>query len=212
MPRMGYYSKIMQTLNALLNECDLSSESLKIVKKMFEYFETKLARKDEQIRETLNTVKELQEEIKELRKVEKKVEILEKTVETLKIKIDENEQYERRGTLIMSGAIPPAQSDEDCSTIVRSIFRERNLIINKEDISIAHRIGRKRPEGNIDNRNRIVKLTRRDLKSDIINACKQRDPKVYINESLTPTRSTISYVLRQVKKLHNNHMGGIKKH
>ena len=53
----------------------------------------------------------------------------------------------------------------------------------------------------VDSRNIIVKLCRRDLKGDILNACRQIKPKdIYINESLTPTRSKIMYILRTAKK------------
>lgn len=45
-----------------------------------------------------------------------------------------------------------------------------------------------------------MKLCRRDLKTDILSACRQIRPKFYINESLTPARNTIMYALRKARK------------
>ena len=60
-----------------------------------------------------------------------------------------------------------------------------------------------------DRRKVIIKLCRRDLKKDIIYACKQTHrasgsnssrPGLFANESLTPLRNTILYSLRQMKR------------
>ena len=46
--------------------------------------------------------------------------LLKKRVDALEERIEENEAYERRDSLIISGStIPPANNDEDCSSIVR---------------------------------------------------------------------------------------------
>ena len=152
----------------------------------------------------------MQADVRKVESMEIKIKTLEQTVESLSSKIDSNEQYERRDTLIMSGSISPVNNDENCTNIVRQLMQERNFILNPSDISTAHRIGKKPPPNHEDRRNIIFKLTRRDLKQEIINACKQRDPKIYINESLTPTRNAISFVLRKLKRQNRDSMGGVK--
>ena len=116
--------------------------------------------------------------------------------------IDATDSYERRDTLVISGQVPDVREGENCSTIVRNLLRNMNLNIKEDDLSTAHRIGRRPLTGKPDRRNIIFKLCRRDTKRDILDACRQQKPPFYINESLTPTRSAIMFVLRKVKKDH----------
>ena len=91
-----------------------------------------------------------------------------------------------------------------------------NLIKNKlkinlipTDISTSHRLGRKPQDAQRpDKRKLILKLCRRDLKKDLLYASKSIKPDIYVNESLTPQRNTILYVLRQMKRLHPTIMKG----
>jgi hypothetical protein len=76
------------------------------------------------------------------------------------------------------------------------------LNILPTDISTAHRIGRKPVNQQPDKRNIILKLCRRDIKRDLLYACRQLKPDIYINENLTPARNTILYVLRKLKRAH----------
>ena len=46
----------------------------------------------------------------------------------------------------------------------------------------------------------MFKLCRRDLKYDILSACRQQKPTFFINESLTPTRNRVLYILRRAKQ------------
>ena len=76
------------------------------------------------------------------------------------------------------------------------------------DISRSHRLG-KRPINQVnDKRNIIVKLCRRDMKRDILSACRNMKPNMYVNESLTPVRNTIMYVLRQAKRKRHSRVVG----
>ena len=124
-----------------------------------------------------------------------------KEVELMKTSIDSNNQYERLDTLIISGPeLPIACDTENSKLIIQDLLRREcnfNLAVN--DISTAHRIGRK-PAGGEDRRNLIFKLCRRDLVYDIFNSCKQSKPKFFINCSLTPNRNKIMFALRQLKK------------
>ena len=115
-------------------------------------------------------------------------------------KIDEDSQYERRDTLILSGpSVPESSPNENCGDIVRALLKDHTrLNLGPNDISIAHRVGRK-PESGPDKRKIIFKLCRRHIVSDIVNACKQYTPPLYVNPSLTPIRSKILYALRQLR-------------
>ena len=79
--------------------------------------------------------------------------------------------------------------------------------INPNDISTAHRGGRKPTNQITDRRSIIAKLCRRDIKKDLMIACRTLKSNMYINESLTPTRTSIMYVLRQAKKKKNRLVG-----
>ena len=83
--------------------------------------------------------------------------------------------------------------------------------ISTQDISTAHRVGKKPIRQGNDKRGIIVKLCRRDLKYDFMHACRNQPtghPRLYVNESLTPARSTILFTLRQMKKAHPNLIAG----
>ena len=100
--------------------------------------------------------------------------------------------------------MPPASHAEDCKFIVREQIREhlrQGLAI--EDISMAHRIGVKPKTKGEDKPNIMFILCSIDVKLNILKSCKVVKPKkFYINESLTPLRNTILYVIRQAKKKH----------
>ena len=129
---------------------------------------------------------------------------------------DELEAYGRRESLIFSGdAVKPAANNEDCSMIARDIFK--NILKLQKDplISTAHRIG-KPPSTNStapDKRGIIVKFVQRDDKLLIKKLAKEKKISgLYINESLTPTRSKIHNVLRQCHKMQNSPVTGTSTH
>ena len=98
---------------------------------------------------------------------------------------------------------------ENSSQVLCDLIEEKLKIkISKSDISTAHRIGQKPANQQPDKRKIIAKLCRRDLKSDLLNACRQLKPNIYINESLTPARSTILFILRKAKKMFPNKISG----
>ena len=104
--------------------------------------------------------------------------------------------------MVLSGDLPDVREGENCSAIVRDVVKSKlNVIISNSDISVAHRIGKKPASQAPDKRGIIVKLCRRDLKHDLLTAVRSTKPsKFYINENLTPKRSTLLYALRQAKK------------
>ena len=123
-------------------------------------------------------------------------------VQSLRSDIDSNEQYERKDTLIVSGPDHPvASQNENSKIMVKNLLSEACVTVNLNDISIAHRIGRKPIDAQArDKRGLIFKLCRRDLVQTIFNACKRTKPSFYVICSLTPTRNKILYLLRQLKK------------
>ena len=117
-------------------------------------------------------------------------------------KSDESEAYSRRDTILLSGNdLPAGSSTENCTQVVMDIVKSKlKLTINPSDISIALRIG-KHLASTPDRRTMLVKLCRRDLKTDLIGAVKTMKPSnFYIPESLTPQNETISYVLIRARK------------
>ena len=162
----------------------LNNETKEILSLIMSFFSELLQAKDSRVSE-----------------LEDQVTSLEKKVEKLESSVDEASQYERRDTIVISGqSIPIVNQGENCKTIVRNLFRQHlNMNIDENDISTAHRIGRQQT-GTTDKRNIIVKLCRRDLVHDIYASCKAVKPPFYVNDSLTPIRNKICYMLRQLKK------------
>ena len=174
----------LETITNKISKSKLNVETKEVFSLLLTYFDHILREKNSQA----NDLKD-------------RVSTLEKKVEKLESLIDQTSQYERRDTLIISGeGIPISTPEENCKKIVIELFRQQlRLNIDERDVSVAHRIGRK-TDNQPDKRNIIIKLCRRDLVSEIYNACRQLRPKFFVNDSLTPTRSKIAYVLRQLKK------------
>jgi hypothetical protein len=152
------------------------------------------------VEEKTREVDGLRTEVRELRDI----------VVKLEEKVDDGDAYERRDTLIFSGdGVPAVAAEESCRDIICSLVTNKlHLVMRPADISTAHRLGRK-PLSQLPDRRKIaVKLCRRDLKRDILYACRQEKPDLYVNESLTPSRNTIMYVIRKMKKEHPHQVMG----
>ena len=177
--------------DAVIN--DLSVEG----KKLVEVFEKKV----ESLLLEFN--RKLSSKDSNISNLELEVATLKKKVTSLENKLEDTEAYERRDTVVVSGSdLPAATEGEDAAAVVRSLVKSKvNLVIKPSDISVAHRIGKKPANQAPDKRSLIVKFCRRDLKNDILQACRTSKPQnLFVNESLTPTRSTALYGLRQAKK------------
>ena len=127
--------------------------------------------------------------------LEHEVEQLKKHVMKLEEKIEDNDSYERRDTLVLSGsAIPPASNMENCPDIVCKF-------ISASDISVSHRLSTKSSSQRTPKKDIIVKFCRRNTKLDVLNSCRKSKPNnLFVNEFLTPSRQTIAYVLRKAKR------------
>ena len=153
----------------------------------------------------------MDEKDKSIGELKTNVQRLESRVESLETQIDSNSSYERRDTLILSGELPARTETENCSEIVRGLIREKiRLNLHEKDIAMAHRLGKKPLTQGPDKRSIVFKLCRRDLKKDIMTACREFRPPFYINESLTPTRSSIVYVIRKARQKFPGKLGNCR--
>jgi len=172
---------------------DLSPESQKLVK----YFERKVAK-------LLSEFKlQLESKDKRIATLEQEVCTLKRNVTSLENKMEDTEAYERRDTVIVSGSEVPVVTDgEDTSKVFCTLIKNKvKLMFKPTDISVAHRLGKKPSTQAPDRRSIIVKLCRRELKNDLLQACRATKPAgLYVNESLTQIRSTALYGLRQAKR------------
>lgn len=172
----------------------LSSDGKEILICLVQFFEKRLKTKDDEVEALTCRVTSLQSR-----------------VEKLEDELDATSAYERRDTLVVSGVVPEVREGENCKVVVRDMLKEKTkLSIKLDDISIAHRLGGKSKQQGPDRRSIIVKLCRRDLKTDILYACKEHRPPFYVNENLTPIRNKIMYFLRQLKKKYPSKIHGCR--
>ena len=116
-----------------------------------------------------------------------KIELLEKRIGHLEDKLDAQDNYSRRDTLVVFGNIPEFTVGENSSQIVQNLICTKlEVDVGSEDISVAHRLGKKPIEG-VDRRSIIFKLCRREMKSNILRACRSKKPPFYINKVRYPS-------------------------
>ena len=175
--------KVASIASSNIDMTELSTESKKLYLCITQYFENLMKEKDTKIKMLEDTINSMRDRI-----------------DVMESELDDNAAYIRRETLVISGKVPHETRDEDCkSVVVNMIKQDLKLNISINDLSVAHRVGHRRQQGP-SQRNIMLKLCRRDIKYDILSACKQQRPAFYVNESLTPTRSKILFILRQAKK------------
>mgnify|MGYP000120833202 CR=1 FL=1 len=140
----------------------------------------------------------------EIDRLQLEVNTLKNKIGKLEERVDDGDAYERRDALVITGdGVPKSANGESCKEIVSTLLRrDLKIHINGSDISTSHRYGAKPPTQKPDNRGIIVKFCRRDLKHEILAACRTIKPNFCVNENLTPVRSTILYVLRRMKQRH----------
>lgn len=147
-----------------------------------------------------------------LKKRDEKIDMLEQQITTLKSKnldlcerMDDLESLERRDMLVLSDdSVPPTTAGENTARVAIDILKLKlNYELKPDDLLTAFRIGKKTINQTVDKRSIVVKLRDRDMKHDLLMSARRVKPvKLYLNENLTPGRSTLLYVLRQVKKTH----------
>ena len=183
------------------------------------------------LREELSGMKEDLREMKEfLTNKDERISCLEATVadlstvnsnmqsklEELEAKIDATEAYERRDTIIISGDVDRATNGEDSKKVAIDLIQRKlgGFKLLPSDISVAHRLQTSSPPQGQTAKppNMYIKLCRRDLKPALIQASKQQPKntsRIYINESLTPTRTAIRKSLLNMKRSHPDVIKGV---
>lgn len=135
-----------------------------------------------------------------INKLQDQVTLLENKVYDLENQIDDVNQYERRDTIIVSGASLPKETSNENTTevFINAIKDNLKINISQTDINVAHRLG----NNNRQNANKpiIVKLQSRLMKQEITNACITMRPSLHINESLTPRRLALFKTIWSIRK------------
>lgn len=166
-----------------------------VVKVITEILTTRLSEKIDDLQ------KELAEKNKQIHLMKNDILSLNCRVDDLELQLDNVDQYERRDTVILTGAsLPPETAQENTTNVVTQTVKDQLKINLKEsDISVSHRLGPKKQQ---HNRPIIVKLVNRSLKHDLVGACIQLRPQLYVNESLTPKRRSLLNSILTVRKEH----------
>ena len=149
--------------------------------------------------EIIDKIDKKDEKISQL---EEEVNVLNRRLQNLEEKMDDQDAYERRDTLILSGKkIPATTPDENCPELVTKLINENlGVVLKTTEISVAHRLGSPSASQRPDRRRVIVKFCRRDVKTDILSSARRvKAADFYVNESLTPQRQNISFALRRMK-------------
>ena len=137
---------------------------------------------------------------------------LQHKVDVLQEKLDDAESYSRRDCVILSGRCIPAETpSEDTAKVAMELLKNKlNVDLPLSEINMVHRIGKQNVASGI-NRKCIIKLVLRLKKYDLRKACKTQDKrdtnKIFVSESLTPTRGKLFFILR---KIHADHKTIVK--
>lgn len=186
-------TEVNQLLGSLSEESKSLVKVLTIVitKNITKNVTMELERLKEELTKKDTQISNLTEEVRDLKM----------KVQDLELNIDSVDQYERRDTIIISGPLIPEETPQENTTHTVTSLVKENLKINisESDINITHRIGPKQAQRK---RAIIVKLNNRSLKSDLVGACIQLKPQLYINESLTPKRLHIFKQVLNIRRVH----------
>lgn len=183
----------------------MSAETRIIIEFMSEKLNNAINEIKNIIQQRDNTIDNLEQEIRNLKK-----DNLE-----LRDRLDEVETYQRRNTLIITGDKTPIYAEgENVVNVALNVIREQLKIkLSPDDISVAHRLGRKPVSQMADKRSILIKLNKHEKKEDLIQACRTvKPPQFFMNENLTPQRANILYVLRKAKKIFPEKVDGSGSH
>ena len=150
--------------------------------------------------------KELLEKINENEKKNyEKMEAMRKELTFTRYQLDSHQQWSRRENLRIFG-IDKTDDKEDCVQIARNIFEDMGVPVEKEEISVAHRLNSGRDSGRAGaiivrfvSRTPRLKVIRKKKDLTTKPVCKRKYPDAFITDDTTPLRSAILYRLRQAK-------------
>lgn len=150
------------------------------------------------------TTNEKDEEIKVLHE---EIKILKKHVVTGRLELEKSQQYQNRDVIKICGIKEPTglgpREREDTNATLKNVFKEANITINDEDISVTHRLPSREATGKP--KSLLFKASRRDFRNMVIRqkksirentSFKNLYPDVFMVEHLTPMRSKVAYKLR----------------
>ena len=128
---------------------------------------------------------------------------VQKQVSVLEDRIEDNDIYERKDTVVISGnKVPVVSSSENTFDVALKLLNgQLKTTLNSSDFSEGHRLRPKKPNQTPERVPIIIKFCRRNLKTDVLS--RARTAKIdgfFVNEHLTPMQTTISYVLRRSKR------------
>ena len=130
--------------------------------------------------------------------------MMKKKISTLEEKIDQDDAYERKDSLIFSGKnIPAYKTTEDTASVLIKCLKDcLGYVLQPNEISVLHRLQENKRRGNApDHRAIYVKFCRRSIRKDILEAGRRmKADEFYVNEALTPTRRKIALILRHAKR------------
>ena len=172
-----------------------------ILKDLFSHFEFKYEGMfDDMKNEFMKVISERNETISQLKG---DVSTLKDRIIKLEERIEQNDSYERRDTLVFSGSkLPPPSNSENCVTVVNNLLRDSlQVSLQPNEISVCHRLTSRSNAESPNKRSIIVKFCKRSSKIDILSSARRKKvPNLFVNECLTPSAQTISYVLRKAKR------------
>lgn len=177
----------------------MKDEFLKSVSHRIDILEGKLFEKEEENDKLKKEITGLNKEIESQKTENTKLsEQIEKNNETAEGKINDLEQYGRRNNVRMNGVAEVGEeTPERTTTAIIEVLNNNieNLALRREDIDIAHRLGKKK---NGKHRQIIVKFQSR-MKRDTILRNKKlfKGTDIFINEDLTKINQ---HVLACVRK------------
>jgi len=141
---------------------------------------------------------------------DEKISLLEQQVINLKHenccltdRMDNIEARERNNSLIFSGSdLPAASATGNSVRVVQDVIsRILKIKLSGDDIVSANRIGKKPATQSPDHRKILVKFAHRDIKMDLLGACRTLKPSgLYLNEDLIPVRAEVQFSLRKLKR------------
>ena len=196
--------EIHDKITQLSNNRPISNDGKNIVAPLIEIFQDFLSSLDMKFKAFKDEMmKEARQKNEDIGRLMDEVAVKNKTIAKLEERIDAQDQYSRRESLVFSGdSLPVHKPGEDCAVEICKLVQNKlgdATAVMPSDISIAHRLGPK-PTVGTDKRNIIARFCRRSLKYKILNKARSSKPSnFYVNESLTPTRQTITRVIRKAK-------------
>ena len=180
-----------------------NGESIQSVENSQEFINNKFEELKQEVTKEKETIK------KHLNEHDGQLRVIANYVDKTQDKTANNAQYLRRDCAVIKGVPEEGEEDdsnhnEKCKKKVLAIFKELNLIVAPEKISILHRLKESKHSKPGQPRGIIVKFTSREVCHDVLQlqkVCKTKTSwrfdrqakRIFINEALTPEKRKLLY-------------------